>query len=86
MLWNLIVTILVGALAGWLAGLIMKAKGGFWFNVVLGIAGSIVGLFLARLIGITASKVSIGGLIISVAGACLVIWIVRKVFGEKKKK
>jgi len=35
MLWNIIVTILIGALAGWLAGLIMKTKGGFWFNAVL---------------------------------------------------
>ncbi len=84
MLWNIIVTILIGALAGWLAGLIMKAKGGFWFNVVLGIVGSFVGYFLAGFIGITASRVSIGGVLISVAGACLVIWLVRKIAGKKK--
>ena len=78
-------TILIGALSGWLAGQIMKTKGGFWFNVILGIVGSFVGRFLAGIIGITASKVSIGGVILSVAGACLVIWLVRKLAGEKKK-
>ena len=67
MLWNIIVTILIGALAGWLAGLIMKTKGGFWFNAVLGIVGSFVGYLLAGFIGITAAKVSIGGVLISVA-------------------
>ncbi len=83
MLWNIIVTILLGALAGWLAGLIMKTKGGFWFNCALGIAGSVAGRFVAGFIGITASKVSIGGVLISAAGACLVIWLVRMIVGKK---
>lgn len=79
MLWNIIVTILIGALSGWIAGKIMKISGGFWFNCVLGIVGSFVGFFLAGLIGITASKVSIGGILLSVAGACLIVWLVRKI-------
>ena len=83
MLWNIIVTILIGALVGWLAGQIMNMKGGFWFHVVLGIVGSVVGGILAGLIGISAKQVSIGGVIISVAGACLVVWLVRKISGKK---
>lgn len=84
MIWNIIVTLLIGALAGWLAGLIMKTKkGGFWFNAALGIGGSFVGRFAAGLIGITASTVSIGGVLISAAGACLVVWLVRKIIGGK---
>ena len=83
MLWNIIVTILIGALVGWLASLIMGMKGGFWLHVILGIVGSIVGAFLAKLIGITAAKVSIGGVIISVAGACIVVWVARKLSGKK---
>lgn len=79
MLWNLIVTVLIGALSGWLAGLIMKIRGGFWFNCILGIVGSFIGLFLAGLIGIHSSRVSIGGILLSVAGACLLIWLVRKI-------
>ena len=83
MLWNIIVTILIGALVGWIAGQLMNMKGGFWLHVVLGIVGSIVGGILAGLIGISAKQVSIGGVIISVAGACLVIWLVRKISGKK---
>ena len=83
MLWNIIITIAVGALVGWLAGLIMKSDHGFWGRVLLGIAGSAVGRLIAGLIGITAKQVSIGGILISVAGACLVVWIVRKLGGKK---
>lgn len=84
MLWNIIVTLLIGALAGWLAGCIMKTKkGGFWFNALLGIAGSFVGGWLANLIGISAAKISLGGVLISAAGACLVVWLVRKIMGSR---
>ena len=83
MLWNIIITILIGALVGWLAGLIMKTNHGFWIRVLLGIVGSAVGRLIAGLIGISAKPVSIGGIIISVAGACLVVWLVRKLAGKK---
>lgn len=84
MLWNLIVTVFIGALSGWIAGRIMKtAKGGFWFNCILGIVGSFIGFFLAGLIGISAARVSIGGIILSVAGACVLIWLVRKIAASK---
>nr|MBQ6241282.1 GlsB/YeaQ/YmgE family stress response membrane protein [Lachnospiraceae bacterium] len=83
MIWNIAITILVGALVGWLASEFMKMKQGFWMNVLLGIVGSAVGFFIARLIGIHASKVSIGGILISVAGACLVVWLARMLTGRK---
>ena len=83
MLWNIIITILIGALSGWIAGRIMKVSGGFWFNCLLGIAGSFIGRFLAGLIGLSAAKVSIGGILLSVAGACLLIWLVRKIAKSK---
>ena len=83
MLWNIIITIAVGALVGWLAGLIMKSDHGFWGRVLLGIVGSAVGRLIAGLIGITAKQISIGGILISVAGACIVVWLVRKLSGKK---
>ena len=83
MIWNIIITILIGALVGWLAGIIMKTNHGFWLRVLLGIVGSVVGRLIAGLIGISAKPVSIGGIIISVAGACLVVWLVRKFAGKK---
>lgn len=83
MLWNIIISICIGALVGWLAGILMNSKNGFLMNAILGIAGSVVGRFLAALIGIHANKISIGGILISVAGACLVIWLYRKLSGKK---
>ena len=83
MIWNIIITILIGALVGWLAGLIMKSEHGFWMRVLLGVVGSAVGRLIAGLIGIHADKVSIGGILISVAGACLVVWLMRKLVGKK---
>ncbi|MCM1149548.1 MAG: GlsB/YeaQ/YmgE family stress response membrane protein [Butyricicoccus sp.] len=79
MIGSLVTTILIGALSGYIAGLIMKVKGGFWFNCVLGIVGSFIGIFLAGLIGISTARVSIGGVLLSVVGACLLIWLVRKI-------
>ncbi len=83
MIWNIIVTILIGALSGWIAGKIMHIRGGFWFNAVLGIVGSFIGYLAAGLMGITAAKVSIGGVLLSVAGACLLIWLVRTISSKK---
>ncbi len=83
MLWNIIITLCIGALIGWLAGLVMGSKQGFLMNAVLGIAGSFVGRLLAGLLGITAKEISIGGIAISVLGACLVIWLFRKLSGKK---
>lgn len=83
MLWNILVTILIGALVGWLAGIVMNMKQGFWMNVLLGVIGSAVGRVIAGLIGIHANTISIGGILISVAGACLVVWFARKLTGRK---
>ena len=84
MLWTIIGSILLGALvgwianrvlAGWIAGKVMKRPGGFWRNVLLGIVGSVVGGILARLLGVQDSGWLVS-LIMSVAGSCLVLWLV----------
>ena len=49
MIWSIIVTILVGALVGWIAGLLMKSKHGFWMNALLGIIGGAVGSAIASI-------------------------------------
>lgn len=66
---GLILEILVGALVGWVAGIIMKSKGGFVRNAIMGIIGGFVaGLLLPGWLGILGS----------VIGACLVIWVYEK--------
>ena len=77
---QIIVTILVGALTGWIASQLMKSKGGFWRNVIIGIVGGFVGGFLAGIIGIGGAGGWIVSMLIAVGGSCLVIWVVDKFF------
>ena len=70
-----IIYIIIGALAGWLAGVIMKGGGsGLIRNLILGIVGSILGGWLLGLLGIHFAG-EIGQFITSVIGAIVVIWL-----------
>jgi len=78
--------IIVGIIAGWLAGLVMRGGGyGILGNMVLGIVGALVGGFLAsNLFGVADP---IGGfdlttLIVAFLGAVLVVAIVRALPGR----
>ncbi|MFT4563919.1 MAG: putative membrane protein YeaQ/YmgE (transglycosylase-associated protein family) [Gammaproteobacteria bacterium] len=71
-----ILYILIGALAGWLAGTLMKGGGfGLIGNIVVGILGALVGSFVFTLLGISAGGI-IGSLITATAGAALLLFIV----------
>lgn len=75
---KILVAIIVGGIAGWIASNLMKADTGILVNIGLGIVGAIVASFLFGLLGITAGGF-IGNLIFAIAGACIVIWGVRKI-------
>lgn len=80
-MFSFILAILVGALAGWIAGLIMKKANSFLMNIILGIVGGFVGRFVLGLIGFGATNF-IGSLIAAVIGACILIAVVNMI---KKK-
>ena len=82
-MWQIILWILLGALAGWLAGIIMKSKGSLIRNIILGIAGALVGGFIVSLIGGGVSTFSFWGIIVAIAGACLLIFLWRLIFKKK---
>ena len=70
-----IIYIIIGALAGWLAGVIMKGGGsGLIRNLILGSVGSILGGWLLGLLGIHFAG-EIGQFITAVIGAIVVIWL-----------
>jgi uncharacterized membrane protein YeaQ/YmgE (transglycosylase-associated protein family) len=77
-MWDLIVTIVVGGIIGWLASLIMKtsAQMGILANVIVGIIGSSLGYWLAGLLGLAAYG-AIARWIVAVAGASILIWILK---------
>ena len=74
---NAIVTLMVGAAGGWIAGRVMGFEGGLVLNVILGIAGSVVGGVICWIIGLYATGF-IASVLISAAGACLVVFLGRK--------
>jgi uncharacterized membrane protein YeaQ/YmgE (transglycosylase-associated protein family) len=70
--------LLVGAVIGWVAGILMKTEGqqGLLMNIVIGIVGSILGHFLAPKLGIGATS-DLGRIAVSLGGAVLLIVILR---------
>ena len=77
---TLILWIVIGAVAGWLAGVIMKGGGfGLVGDVVVGIVGAfIAGLLFPRL-GFVLGGGIIGAIINATIGACLLLFIIRLV-------
>ena len=79
MLWKIISALVVGCLCGCVANRIMGGEPkGFWKSAILGIIGGGVGGYLGNLIGVGDGWVT--GLLLSVVGSCLVLWIGRKLF------
>jgi len=82
--WVIIGWLFIGAIIGWLASKIMHGKGGLVRNIIVGIAGSFLGGWLASWLGIGNGGVStIGGFLIAVGGACILILISRLISGKR---
>jgi uncharacterized membrane protein YeaQ/YmgE (transglycosylase-associated protein family) len=78
MLFALMWWILVGLIAGWAAGKIMKGSGyGTAMDILLGIVGAVVGGALLGLLGIHAEGL-IGTIIVAIFGAVFLIWLSRR--------
>jgi uncharacterized membrane protein YeaQ/YmgE (transglycosylase-associated protein family) len=75
---GLIWWVVVGLIAGFLAGKVMKGGGfGVLMDIVVGIAGAVVGGWVLGLVGIHAGGL-IGSIVVAFVGAVLLIWIVRQ--------
>lgn len=84
MLIDILIFLAIGAIAGWLVGLILKGGGfGLMWNIIIGIVGGIVGgwLFGGFLAGIFGEGY-IGGIITAVLGAILLLWVI-SLFNKK---
>ena len=74
---TLLIILAIGAIAGWLAGIIMKGGGyGLLGDIVIGIIGAFVGGTLFGLLGISAGGL-IGQIITATAGAVVLIFVLR---------
>ena len=73
---SLIIFLAVGALAGWLAGKIMKGRGfGLTGNILVGIAGAVLGGFVFSLLNIITGGF-LGSIIMSTIGAVVLLYII----------
>jgi uncharacterized membrane protein YeaQ/YmgE (transglycosylase-associated protein family)/CRP-like cAMP-binding protein len=73
-----LVWILVGLVAGWLAGQVMKGGGyGVLVDIILGIVGGLLGGWLFGFLGIWRGGGMIGSVIVAFIGAVILIWITR---------
>ena len=82
---SIIAWILLGLVAGWLAGQVMRGGGyGILGDIVLGIIGAFVGGFLSSaLLGIDVTGFNLTSVLIALAGAVIVIAISRAFSGRR---
>jgi uncharacterized membrane protein YeaQ/YmgE (transglycosylase-associated protein family) len=75
---NLIIWLLMGALVGWLASIVMRtdAQQGALLNIVVGIVGALIGGFLLGGPTINSSALNLTALVISFFGAVVLLAIV----------
>jgi len=76
---QLIATIITGALAGWIASMIMKTndKQGFISDVIVGVVGSFIGNWTFSTLSISIGSGWISNLITAVIGACILLFLVK---------
>lgn len=82
MITNLIAWIVLGAVAGWLASMVMKTNQsqGLIMDIIVGIVGSFIGGFIfSQLFSADVDAFSIGGLIVAVIGASILLAVLRMV-------
>ena len=78
----MLMAIVVGILAGFLAGKIMNGSGyGLFADMFLGLGGGLVGSVVLGILGIGARGL-IGSVLVATFGAVLLIWIVRMMRGH----
>ena len=73
---SLLYSLLIGGIAGWLAGKLMKGGGfGLLLNIVIGIIGGIVGNWLFGQLGISLMDGVIGDILTGAIGASVILFV-----------
>jgi uncharacterized membrane protein YeaQ/YmgE (transglycosylase-associated protein family) len=76
--------IIVGLIAGWATGRIMKGSGyGPIMDIVLGIIGAVLGGWIMTSLGVGVGGGLVGSIIVAIIGAVILVWIVRLITGSR---
>src|SRR5690606_31032633 len=78
---NILVWIIVGAIAGWLASIVMKtnASQGLMTDIIVGIVGGLIGGFVLNLIGVggAVTGLNLGSILVAFIGAIILLALLR---------
>jgi uncharacterized membrane protein YeaQ/YmgE (transglycosylase-associated protein family) len=78
MVEGIILWLIIGAVAGWLAGKIVEGAGfGLIVDIIVGVVGAFIGGWLAGVLGIDIGGGLIGSLIVAVVGAVILLIVLR---------
>lgn len=81
---EIIVTLLIGAAAGWLGSLIVRGSGlGLLGNVIVGVLGSFVGYWLLGKLGIHLGSGWVGAILTGAVGAIVILVLFNLIFRKK---
>src|SRR5262245_45615636 len=84
---SLLVTLLVGLVAGWLAAKIVQGSGfGLIGDIAVGIVGALIGSWLMPRLGILVASGMVSAIIVATIGAVLLLAIVRLVTGAYPRR
>ena len=77
---TIVIWLIIGAVAGWLAGQVMKGSGfGLVGDIVVGILGAVVAGFLFPRLGLNLGSNIVGAIISATIGACVLLFVARLV-------
>jgi uncharacterized membrane protein YeaQ/YmgE (transglycosylase-associated protein family) len=83
---GIIAWIVIGLIAGWLAGLIMPGRGyGLVGDLIVGLIGALIGGFIVGLLAPGSSFGFIGSIVIALIGACILVAILHAVTGNRTR-
>ncbi|HEX8415343.1 MAG TPA: GlsB/YeaQ/YmgE family stress response membrane protein [Sphingomicrobium sp.] len=82
---NLIIILIVGALVGWLAGMIMRTGGGILFDIIIGIIGALLAGFLFGG-SILNDPLSVTAILYSLVGAVILLAIYKLVTRGRNRR
>jgi uncharacterized membrane protein YeaQ/YmgE (transglycosylase-associated protein family) len=85
-LTTILVILAVGAVSGWLAGMLKQGYGyGLFGNIIIGILGSFIGNWLFGQLGIKAGNGLVGHIITAVIGALVLLFLIGLVKQTKSR-
>lgn len=82
---NLIIILIIGALVGWLAGMIMRTGGGIIFDIIIGIVGALLAGFLFGG-SILNDPLSVTAILYSLVGAVILLALYKLVTRGRNRR